>query len=544
MPDQDASSSQRMRQHFAQRVIHLARQVLEYWQRIQDGHWDYHPVNELRETSQRLLQCAQHFHQEEHIQLAAEILDVLCDVDHTHQRFNNEQLNRLNQVMQRLSRTGLRHNDRLEEVQIPTQPKPIYLALNDLTTANHIAQQLGNFALNVQILQTPEAFIKAINEQRPAAVVMDIDFSVPNAGLALAEMIRSKQESRLPLLFFSRHDADVATHLRTVRAGGQEFIVGTLDALYLLERIEELTHSAPEEPYRVLIVDDSRAQALYVERALNQAGIITRIQTDPLRAMTDLFEFQPDLIILDMYMPVCNGCELARVIRYDNRYVSVPIIYLSAEEDLDKQLEAMSQGGDDFLTKPIKPEHLIATVRNRAARARSLRAHMMYDSLTGLYNHTSILQLLEDACVKAQRTGQTLSFAMLDLDHFKKVNDHYGHLTGDRILRTLSLLLKQRLRKTDLLGRYGGEEFAIALRDTDLQQAARIIDEIRISFAGFRYPDQNPELACTFSCGIAELCPNCDSRDLIKKADKALYQAKDNGRNRVEIFCGQELQTD
>lgn len=153
----------------------------------------------------------------------------------------------------------------------------------------------------------------------------------------------------------------------------------------------------------MLIIDDSRAQAMHTERLLNSAGIVTRTLIEPIQAMAELADFQPDLIILDMYMPACTGTELAKVIRHNDRYVSVPIIYLSAEDDLDKQLDAMSEGGDDFLTKPIKPRHLITTVRNRAARARHLKARMVRDSLTGLYNHTHILQLLEDCSFRSRR---------------------------------------------------------------------------------------------------------------------------------------------
>ena len=223
---------------------------------------------------------------------------------------------------------------------------------------------------------------------------------------------------------------------------------------------------AQYEPYRVLIVDDSRAQATHTERVLNSAGIVTRTLTEPIQAMDELAEFQPDLIILDMYMPACNGTELAQVIGHNDRYVSVPIIYLSAEDDLDKQLDAMSEGGDDFLTKPIKPRHLIATVRNRADRARSLKARMVRDSLTGLFNHTHTLQLLEDARFRAQRDEQPLTFAMIDIDFFKKVNDNYGHPMGDRVIKSLALFLKQRLRKSDCIGRYGGEEFAVVMPNT------------------------------------------------------------------------------
>jgi diguanylate cyclase (GGDEF)-like protein len=235
-----------------------------------------------------------------------------------------------------------------------------------------------------------------------------------------------------------------------------------------------------------------------------------------------------------MYMPACTGTELAKVIRHNDRYVSVPIIYLSAEDDLDKQLDAMSEGGDDFLTKPIKPRHLITTVRNRAARARNLKARMVRDSLTGLYNHTHILQLLEDCSFRARRESKPLSFAMLDIDHFKRVNDSHGHPMGDRVIKSLALFLKQRLRKTDFIGRYGGEEFAIVMPDTDLEAAYAVLDEIRQRFAEIHYPAQPQDLWCTFSAGVVEMSENSDSLLMASQADEALYRAKDAGRNRVQ----------
>jgi diguanylate cyclase (GGDEF)-like protein len=374
-------------------------------------------------------------------------------------------------------------------------------------------------------------------ERHPAAILMEVDFSGPGAGLQLAQAMQQDLEAKIPLLFYSHQDTDTPTRLAAVRAGGQEFFTGTLDASSLLERIEVLTHVAQYEPYKVLIVDDSRAQATYTERALNSAGILTRTLIEPIQAMAELAEFQPDLIILDMYMPECNGTELAKVIRHNDRYVSVPIIYLSAEDDLDKQLDAMSEGGDDFLTKPIKPRHLIATVRNRAARARNLKARMVRDSLTGLYNHTHTLQLLEDARFRAQRDRQPLSFAMLDIDFFKKVNDNYGHPMGDRVIKSLALFLKQRLRKSDHIGRYGGEEFAVVMPDTDAQAARQVLDEIRQRFAEIHYPAQPLDLSCTFSCGIAQLQGDTSSQTLTQHADEALYVAKHGGRNRVEVFA-------
>jgi len=536
MTEHEDPSSDRLKKHFAQRVIHQARQVLEVWQRLQRNEWTDAGMLELSEAALLLQRYAERFEQTEHGLLAQGIGQCLRAVADNRGRLNSSMISELSQLMQRLSRTGLRHGDRFEQTVLPPLRKPVYLALQHMERAERLAQQLDFFGMSAQPLDTANAFRAAMLERHPAAILMEVDFSGPGCGLALANALQHNLEEKIPLLFYSQDDTDTPTRLAAVRAGGQEFFTGSLDASSLLERIEVLTHVAQYEPYKVLIIDDSRAQATHTERVLNSAGIVTRTLTEPIQAMRELAEFQPDLIILDMYMPECNGTELAKVIRHNDRYVSVPIIYLSAEDDLDKQLDAMSEGGDDFLTKPIKPRHLIATVRNRAARARNLKARMVRDSLTGLYNHTHTLQLLEDARYRTQRDGQPLSFAMLDIDFFKKVNDNYGHPMGDRVIKSLALFLKQRLRKSDHIGRYGGEEFAVVMPDTDASTAARVLDEIRQRFAEIHYPAHPQDLCCTFSCGIAELRGDMDSKSLSQQADQALYVAKHGGRNRVEIF--------
>jgi diguanylate cyclase (GGDEF)-like protein len=531
-------SSDRLKHHFARRVIHQARLTLEVWQRLQRGAWNADEMAELAENNLLLLRYAQRFEQAEHAQLAEGIDNCLIAVTENHGRLNSELISELNLLMQQLSRTGLRHSDHLEQTLLPALRKPIYIALHDHQYAERLSLQLQSFGLLTQAIDTANGFRSAMAECRPAAIIIDINFADHGCGLRLAEEVQNTRSEKLPLLFFSQEDTDTATRLKAVRAGGQAFFTGTLEASTLLERIEQLTHSGQYDPYKVLIIDDSRAQATYTERSLNSAGILTYTLTEPAFAMCALAEFQPDLIILDMYMPECNGPELAKVIRHNDRYVSVPIIYLSAEDDLDKQLDAMSEGGDDFLTKPIKPRHLIATVRQRAARARNLHARMVRDSLTGLYNHTHILQLLDDARTRALRTEQPLSFAMLDIDFFKKVNDTYGHPVGDRVIKSLAMFLKQRLRKSDYIGRYGGEEFAVVLPDTDAATAQQVLEDIRQRFAEILHPAQPHDLSCTFSCGIAELSDHADGKSLSKQADQALYSAKHAGRNRSVIFTG------
>ncbi|MCF8977731.1 PleD family two-component system response regulator [Pseudomonas viridiflava] len=533
MNEPEDPSRDRLKHHFAQRVIHQARQILETWQRLQKSEWSAGDMAELKDSTLRLLRFAERFEQTEHIALAQDIDEALSAVEANRGRLNSSAITELNRLMQRLSRTGLRHGDRLEQTSLPPLRKPVYVVLQDHERAERLAKQLEFFGLSALSLHSVSEFQTAMTQRHPAAIVMDVDFSGPGQGLRLASQVQEGLEQKLPLLFFSLNETDTPTRLAAVRAGGQEFLTGALEASSLLEKIEILTCVAQYEPYKVLIIDDSRAQATHTERVLNAAGIVTRTLLDPIQAMGELAEFQPDLIILDMYMPGCTGTELAKVIRHNDRYVSVPIIYLSAEDDQDKQLDAMSEGGDDFLTKPIKPRHLITTVRNRAARARNLKARMVRDSLTGLYNHTHILQLLEDCSFRSRRESKPLCFAMLDIDHFKKVNDSHGHPMGDRVIKSLALFLKQRLRKTDFIGRYGGEEFAIVMPDTDIQSAHQVLEEIRHRFAEIHYPAQPADLFCTFSAGVVSLGLHDDSLSLAAQADSALYRAKHAGRNQV-----------
>lgn len=526
-------SHERLKQHFAQRVIHQARQILEIWQRLQRGEWSSGDLGELCEANLRLQRYADRFEQPEHGSLSTAIGQTLRAIEANSARLNSELISELNRLMQRLSRTGLRKGDQLDNVPLPPLRKPVYIVLQDHDRAERLAQQLEFFGLTVQALCSAEAFHASMSERLPSAIVMDVDFTGSGLGLQLAAQAQQGLEQHIPLLFFSLHETDTPTRLAAVRAGGQEFLTGTLDASSLLEKLELATSAIQYDPFRVLVIDDSRAQAMHTERLLNSAGIITRTLTEPIRTMSELADFQPDLIILDMYMPECTGTELAKVIRHNDRYVSVPIIYLSAEDDLDKQLDAMSEGGDDFLTKPIRTRHLITTVRNRAARARHLKARMVRDSLTGLYNHTHILQLLEDCSFRARREAQPLSFAMLDIDHFKKINDRHGHPMGDRVIKSLALFLKQRLRKTDFIGRYGGEEFAIVMPSTGLEAAHKVLDEIRRRFAEIHYPAQPHDLQCTFSAGVVQLDESLDALTMASAADEALYRAKHAGRNCV-----------
>jgi diguanylate cyclase (GGDEF)-like protein len=236
-----------------------------------------------------------------------------------------------------------------------------------------------------------------------------------------------------------------------------------------------------------------------------------------------------------MYMPGCNGHELARAIRQIEDYDGIPIVYLSAETSVDIQLDAIRMGGDDFLTKPIRPEFLISSVVIRAERMRIMRTFMARDSLTGLFNLVKTQEHLEIALARAKKGTTPCVYALLEVDDFQAVNDKHGYLTGDRVIVIAALLLKRRVRDSDVVGRYGGQKFAVIMPDTDAVAAYKILDEIRASFAKILHTCHHGEFYLTLSGGIALYHPDKDIAALNSAAGKALAEAREKGKNRIAV---------
>lgn len=355
--------------------------------------------------------------------------------------------------------------------------------------------------------------------------------------LRLLAELRERYRKRIVLILVGEED-DFPTRLRSVRYGADAFISTPIDVAHLVDRIDRLTHPNDPQPYHILIVDDDPEQVSDTALVLQEAGMITSVVTDPRNIFEVLVDYRPELILLDMYMPECSGAELASIIRQNENYVGVPILYLSVETSMEKQMSAIRSGGDGFLVKPIDPEHLVMEIAVRASRTRAMRFFMERDSLTGLLNHTNLKQHLEQELQRARRIGLPMVFVMIDLDHFKAVNDTYGHLTGDRVIKSLSRLLQERLRRSDTIGRYGGEEFGVILFNTSASWAESIMNEIRESFNRIRQTDGRAQFNVTFSCGIAEY-PHFDTAPALNEAaDSALYQAKNRGRNCVVVANG------
>lgn len=403
---------------------------------------------------------------------------------------------------------------------------------DDPQEAATLSEQLEPFGYQVLPVSAPEALEAALQDSAASFLLVRTRVGRDSCGLHNA-VTQALDSSGPTHAIFLSDEVTLDARVRAIRSGAQSFLTSPFSVFDIVDKLEELGSENTDQPFRVMIVDDDPQIARYHQAILNHGNMETIIVPRAAETLNQLADFRPELILMDYYMPEIDGRELAAAIRQEPAYDSIPIVFLSAEDDRDMQQKVMRIGGDDFLTKPIRPDHLISAVLLRARRFRTLRAMMVRDSLTGLLNHTATKEQTVAALSGAKRHLHDFAFAMLDIDHFKSVNDTHGHPVGDQVLRSLSLLLKQRLRATDIIGRYGGEEFAIALPETSIDNAVRVIDDIRESFSHIVQPSPEGSFQVTFSCGVAGFPGIDDPEAMTQAADRALYAAKKAGRNRV-----------
>ncbi len=290
-------------------------------------------------------------------------------------------------------------------------------------------------------------------------------------------------------------------------------------------------------PPRVLLVENDQAQADTIMQWLEQANARVTHCLDGGAAREAMVRETPDLILMDTRLPGIDGLSLARLVRQDSRFGLTPIVFLTHHDSVADQIEALSAGADHFLTEPVDRELLTHLVVTRAERGRRLREMVHRDGLTGLLNHATLMAELEHAVEFARRHGESFAFMMIDVDHFKRVNDRYGHLAGDQVLLHVARVFQTTARASDMIGRYGGEEFGMILRRTDRTGAGILANKLRTVLleqpAVVGAGEQIPVRVCI---GIAAYPEDAaTASDLALLADGALYRAKAGGRDRVEF---------
>ena len=407
---------------------------------------------------------------------------------------------------------------------------PVVLYFGDSAVANgELKQRFSDFSLRIRhcdksSLDRPDDCADVV------AALVDLD----SPEWADAEE-RELQEigARYPTSIALAKEGPFERRLWVVRLGFESFFQKPFDTTAIVDLIDRRISERQPDPFRILIVDDDVELGKYVQVILGGAGMIVESISDPFETLDRIQKFCPELVLIDLNMPTCSGVELATIIRQQDTLSSISIVFLSSETDAARQIAAMHTGGDDFLPKSLRSEHLVSAIEARAKRFRQLRAMLVSDSLTGLLNHTATKHQMETEIARAKREDKNVCFVLIDIDHFKAVNDTHGHGLGDEVIRSLALLLKQRFRTTDVLGRLGGEEFGLVLTGVGRENALRIVNEVRVAFSEMVFKADSEDFSVTFSAGVSLYPDHSTVKELSDAADQALYSAKEAGRNQV-----------
>ncbi len=305
----------------------------------------------------------------------------------------------------------------------------------------------------------------------------------------------------------------------------------------------------------ILVVDDQPANLKVLLTFLEVHHFQIRIADSGERALRVLENYHPDIILLDVMMPGMNGFETCRRIKDNKDNADVPVIFVSALDSVEDKVAGFEAGGVDYITKPFQQLEVLARVnthillrrqkleleeaRDKLLQQKKLLERMsITDDLTGLHNRRYFNTVLEHEFQRSKRHGSDLSCLLLDLDHFKQVNDTCGHECGDTVLREFASILNDSVRRSDFVFRFGGEEFLILLPQTDIEGAVQAGEKIRLRTANEKFGNMSHVVTITVSIGISSMHKQQPEKpnDLIAFADKALYTAKEKGRNQVLVF--------
>ena len=416
-------------------------------------------------------------------------------------------------------------------VELPDRAPMLLILDSDTRFADGLVAAAAERGIRgVALERVGEARTKLIAE-RPDIIVVDMTVERrPASGASLLQML-SQVEPPIPMIVMGGEES-LWDRVTAARMGARSFLEKPIAAAAVITEAERMLQSLRPQRGRILAVDDDAHILAALESILSREGFDIETLTDPLQVLAKLEKGDTDLLILDLDMPHLTGVELCRVVRSDPRWQGLPILVLTANRESEVVQRVFAAGADDFIVKPIVEIELLTRISNRLERSRLYRNMAETDFLTGIANRWKSSEMIEQLRRLADRHQQPLSFAMLDIDRFKEVNDCHGHATGDRVLRQLADFLLRVFRGEDVIGRWGGEEFVLGMYGMDRGDAASRLQSALEKFRQQPIDDgRGGRLEVTFSAGIAVYpADGEDLQSLYRAADAALYKAKAAGR--------------
>lgn len=420
----------------------------------------------------------------------------------------------------------------------PERKKRLLIVEADPEVARGIAATADKRGIESRTATDVRSARRLLQEDQFDVLVLDLataELSGSSAGEDESEHVRELILSRSPMQVLALTSVDTfEDRVTAAQVGAHGFLPKTVPVAEIVDTCEHLLDLQSTQ-FKVLIVDDDVAILNATQVLLEQHSIRVTPLADARLFWNVLEETTPDLVILDLEMPNFSGLELCRAIRNDTHWNRLPVMFLSSSADAQTITNIFSAGADDFVAKPIIEIEMITRVRNRLDRDRLYRTLSDYDQLTSVRNRRSSNVVIANYLRLAERHGLPLSLAVIDLDKFKRINDTYGHQSGDDVLQHLGGLLRQSFRSEDVVARWGGEEFVVAMfamrRADAIERMADVLEKLEAH--DFEASPGN-RFHVSFSAGLSEFpADGKDLHSLYRLADEALYRAKAAGGRRI-----------
>lgn len=420
-------------------------------------------------------------------------------------------------------------------IEADTAPRRVFHLGDGTALSKALDLQLRAQGNEIESLSTVDELKESMRRSTPSLVLLEGAFqdAIEEIG-ALVRATRSRSGKRVLLIALSAEKTDLAARLRAMRAGCDAFIVQPGGAEVVMGRLRELNAAEHADPFRIMIVEDDRSQALFAESILRKNGMDALSVNDATVVLDKLDEFRPDLILMDLNMPVCDGMELTALIREREAYISTPIVFLSGEGDTEKHFEALSAGGDDFLSKPIAPRHLISAVTSRVRRARLLerrrRAPVAREAIKGVHDSAQLVRRLTEMLSMEDAASRKGGLLFLDLVDAKACEDRIGHSAFRSLIDRLTTVLAANIGSGDMLARCGEHAFLLLNPDLSVQQLEDHAKALRASVAVESFGTTKVPQELKIEVGI---CPFAvaagDARAMIDAAESVLRTSRAAG---------------
>jgi diguanylate cyclase (GGDEF)-like protein len=427
-------------------------------------------------------------------------------------------------------------------VSLAASSATVLLVDDDTALAKQLAVEATAWDIQAKTAISLEQARQSLSAQKPDAILLNLNFSDSSkGGLAFLAELRT-QYIDLPVLVFTAEET-LTERVEAARLGCQCFLQKPIAPAQLLAAVAQVLQQSDQGTGRLLIVDDDPNLLRLLHTLLTPHGYQLTLLDQPENFWQTLEQTSPDLVILDVdlhsddgtnSLEPLSGIDLCKVIRSDPRWNRLPVLFLSAHTDAETIHQGFAARADDFLSKPVVATDLLTRIQARLEQ-RKLRDVADIDELTGVSLRRKTLQDLNRLMQLAKRQQQPFSVAILDLDHFKCINDQYGHKAGDRVLNYLGRLLLRSFRAEDVVGRWGGEEFVVGMYNSAKQDGMKRLGGVLQQLSQHMFiKTSGVSFSVTFSAGIAQFAQDGnDWQTLYQMADAALYRAKAQGRNQI-----------